>query len=115
MKPCALQMTEIVCGSEQRKKLESIPMSNNVIKSRIDDISENILKQVMEELASFPFAFSLQLDESTDVSNCSQLLNFVRYVNGNKIKEEFLFCEPLLETAKASDVFRMVNFCQAKL
>ena len=102
-------MTEIVCGSEQRKKLVSIPMSNNVIKSRIDDISENILKQVMEELASSPFAFSLQLDESTDVSNCSQLLSFVRYVNGNKIKEEFLFCEPLLETSKASNVFRMVN------
>ena len=109
IKPCALEMTEIVCGSEQRKKLESIPMSNNVIKSKIDDISENILKQVMEELASSPLAFSLQLDESTDVSNCSQLLSFVRYVNGNKIKEEFLFCEPLLETAKTSDVFRMVN------
>ena len=109
IKPCALEMTEIVCGSEKRKKLKSIPMSNNVIKSRIDDISENILKQVMEELASSPFAFSLQLDEFTDVSNCSQLLSFVRYVNGNKIKEEFLFCEPLLETAKASDVFKMVN------
>ena len=91
IKPCALEMTEIVCGSEQRKKLESIPMSNNVIKSRIDDISENILKQVMEELASSPFAFSLQLDESTDVSNCSQLLSFVRYLNGNKIKEDFCF------------------------
>ena len=84
-------------------------MSNNVIKSRIDDISENILKGVMEELASSPFAFSLQLDDSTDVSNCSQLLSFVRYVNGNKIKKEFLFFEPLLETAKASDVFKMVN------
>ena len=29
-------------------------MSNNVVKSRIDDISENILKQVMEELATSP-------------------------------------------------------------
>ena len=34
-------------------------MSNNVDKSRIDDISENILKQVMEELATSPFPFSL--------------------------------------------------------
>ena len=30
-------------------------------------------------------------------------------VNGNEIKEEFLFCEHLLETAKASDVFQKVN------
>ena len=60
----------------------------------------------MEELATSPFPFSLQLDESTDVSYCSQL---VCYVNGNNIKEEFLFSEPLLETAKASDVFQKVN------
>ena len=66
-------------------------MSNNVVKSRIYDILENILKQVMEELATSPFPFSLQLDESTDVSYCSQLVCYVRYVNGNEIKEEFLF------------------------
>ena len=109
IKPCALEMIELVCGSEQRKKIEAIPMSNNVIKSRIADIAENILKQVMEELAASPFAFSMQLDESTDVSQCSQLLVFVRYAHGEKIKEEFLFCEPLLETTKAIDVFRMVK------
>ena len=66
-------------------------MSNNVVKSRIDGISENILKQVIEELATSPFPFSFQLDESTDVSHCSQLVCYVRYVNGNEIKEEFLF------------------------
>ena len=109
IKPCALEMTEIVCGSNLRRKLEGIPMSNNVVKSRIDDISENILKQVMEELATSPFPLSLQLDENIDVSYCSQLVCCVRYVNGNEIKEEFLFREPLLETAKASDVFQKVN------
>ena len=92
-------MTEIVCGSDQRRKLEGIPMSNNVVKLRIDDISENILKQVTEELTTSPFPFSLQLDESTDVSYCSQLVCYVRYVNGHEINEEFLFSEPLLETA----------------
>ena len=34
---------------------------------------------------------------------------YARYVNANEIKEEFLFCETLLETAKASDVFQKVN------
>ena len=89
IKPCALEMTEIVCGSGQRRKLEGIPMSNNVVKLRIDDISENILKQVMEELATSPFPFSLQRDESTDVPYCSQLVCYVHYANGNEIKEEF--------------------------
>ena len=59
IKPCALEMTEIVCGSEQRRKLEGILMSNNIVNSRIHDISEDILKQVMEESASSPFPFSL--------------------------------------------------------
>ena len=84
-------MTEIVCGSDQRRKLEGIPMSNNIVKSRINDISENILRQVMEELATSPFPFSLQLDESTDISYCSLLVCYVRYVNGKEIKEDFLF------------------------
>ena len=64
-------------------------MSNNVVKSRIDDISENILKHVMEELATSPFPFSLQLDENTDVSYCSQLVCYVRYVN--PLWTEFFF------------------------
>ena len=84
-------------------------MSNNVANSRIHDISENILKLVIKELTSSPFPFSLQLDESTDILYCSQLVSYVRYVNGDKIKEEFLFCEPLLDTAKASNVFKMLN------
>ena len=33
----------------------------------------------------------------------------MRYVNGDTIKKEFLFCEPLLNCAKTSDVFKMVN------
>ena len=67
-------MTEIVCGLDQKSKLESIPMSNNVVESRIDDISENIVKQVMKELATSTFSFGLLLDERTDVSYSSQLV-----------------------------------------
>lgn len=109
VKPCALDMVELVCGLEQRKKIEAVPLSNDVIHSRIVDISSNILKQVMEELAATPFPFSMQLDEATDVSQCSQLLAFVRYVHADAIKEEFLFCEPLLETTKAIDILEMVK------
>ena len=74
IKPCALEMTEIVCGLDQKSKLEIIPMSNNVVESRIDDISENIVKQVMKELATSTFSFTLLLDERTDVSYSSQLV-----------------------------------------
>lgn len=61
-------------------------------------MSFNILKQVMEELAATPFPISTQLDKSTGVSQCSQILVFVRYGNVDAIKDEFLFYEPPLET-----------------
>ena len=52
--------------------------------------------------------FALQLDESTDISNLSQLLVYVRYVADERINEKFLFCQPLETTSKAVDVFEML-------
>jgi hypothetical protein len=51
----------------------------------------------------------MQLNETTDFSQCSQLLSFVHYMQADAIKEEFLFCESLLESTKAVDVLEMVN------
>ena len=102
-------MVEIVCGTKERKAPESVPLSNDTILSRIADISANILKQVMEELKTTPFPFSLHLDESLDISNYCQLLVFIPYVHADTIKEEFLFCESLLQHAKATDVLEMLN------
>lgn len=111
IKPCALDIVELVCGKDHRKKVEAVPLSNDVIHSRIVEMSSNVLKQVIEELNASPFPFSMQLDESTDVSQCSQLLVFVRYEQHEtrSIKEEFLFCNSLLGTTKASDVFEMIK------
>ena len=93
----------------KRKAIKSVPLSNDTIQSRITDISANNLKQVMEELKTTPFPFSLQLDESLDNCNCYQLLVFIRYVHADIIKEEFLFCESLPQHAKATDVLEMLN------
>ena len=109
IKPCALEMIELVCGIEQRKKLEAVPFSNDTIRSTIIDISNNILEKVMKELIPSPFSFSMQLDESTNVSQCAQLPVYVQYMNADAIKEEFLFCQPLSETKKAADVLQMVS------
>lgn len=54
-------------GLLQRKKIEAVPLSNDVIHPRTVDMSSNTLNQVMEELAATPFPFSMQLDETTDI------------------------------------------------
>ena len=89
-------------------------MSNDTINCRINDIFNNNLEQVTEELKALPFPFSMQLDESTDVSQRAHLFAYDRYVHAGAIKEDFLFCEPLPESTKAADVLQTVNNFVAK-
>ena len=62
----------------------------------------------MDEIKKSPF-FAVQLDESTDVSQFSQLLAFVRYVHEGNFREEFLFCKPLKLNTRAEDVLEAGN------
>ena len=62
---------------------------------------------MLSKIDSSP-VFALQQDESTDISNLSQLLVYVRFVADERINEEFLFCQPLETTSKAVDVFQML-------
>ena len=71
-------------------------------------MSEDILHQVVADLKASHTKFSQQLDETTDVANFSQLIAFVHYVTGDKIKEEFL-CKHLTSTAKVIDVKRILD------
>ena len=71
-------------------------------------MSNDILLQVVSAPKSSP-VYSLQLDESTDVASCSQLLVYVRYLDGEAMKEEYLFSEPLATTTRGEDVFRMLE------
>ena len=53
-------------------------------------MSEDVKKLVVNEIKASPM-FSFQVDQSTNVSSCAQLLVFVRYIHSGDIKEEFLF------------------------
>lgn len=109
VKPCALGMAKIVLGRDAQKKLQQVPLSNDVIRSRIHAMSQDILQQVLEDIKASPLKVGIQLDESTDVDGCSQLLVFEQYVKEKEILEEFLFCEPLQLTTKGIDVFSLIK------
>ena len=97
IKPAVLKMANIMLGKAAEVKLSQIPLSNDTISDRIEDMSKDILAQVVADLISSPAKFSLQLDETTDVSNLSQLAVFVRYVKGDLIKEDFFYFVSLLQ------------------
>ena len=109
VKPAALKMVNIMLGKTAENKLSQIPLSNDTISNRIKNLSDDILAQIVSDLISSPAKFSLQLDETTDVSNLRQLAVFVRYVKEDEIKEDFLFCQPLTTTTKAADIKKVVD------
>ena len=109
VKPGAMQLANIMLGKEAENKLSLVPLSNDVVISRINDIGENILSQVVADSKASPTKFSIELDETTDVADLNQFIVFVRYVKGQEIKEEFLFCKQLITTAKAIDVKNILD------
>ncbi len=67
---------------------------------------------VVEKLGG---SFSLQLDESTDVSGNAQLIAFVRYIDTDDICEHVLFCKSLEGNTTGENIFNInVNsfFCK---
>ena len=105
--PCAKEIVRLVVSDDAAQKLDDISMSNDTVSRHIKEISQNIKEQVVDEIKKSPFV--IWLDESTDVSQYSQLLVFVRYVHEKNFKEELLFCKPLKLNTRAEDVLKAVN------
>ena len=109
-KPCILKTAGIVLGKEAEKKLAAILLSHNTIQRQIKDLSLDIKSQVVQEIKTALFGlFAIQLDESTDISLCAQLMVYTRYVCNNAFKEEFLFCSALETTTKVADILNKVT------
>ncbi|XP_068227660.1 protein FAM200C-like [Palaemon carinicauda] len=107
LKPCTVYSVRLVLGEESSQKMKLISLSNNTIKNRDAKMSENIKENMVSKVMSSPF-FSLQIDESTDVTNIAQLLAFCRYITDKGIEEKFLFCRQLEMTTKSVDVLAVV-------
>ena len=109
--PCCKDIIRCVGGCDT-EKVALIPHSNDTVRRRIVDMSDDVKQQVIVELKKAPFGkFAIQLDESTDVTACAQLLVFVRYVSGEDFKEDFLFCHTLDSTTRGKDIFiKISNF-----
>ena len=109
IKPAAEVMTRLMCGGEQAKKLELIPLSNDTITRRIKDMSIDIKQQLIARVHK-SVNFAIQLDETTDISSNAQLMVYVRYQGSQDIEEDILFCQSLATTTKGIDIFSKTNY-----
>ena len=103
VKPAAVEMARIMCGDAVANKLAMVPLSNDTIKWRIQEISEGVLQQTIASVKRNG-KFSLQLDGTIDIGNDAQLMMFVRYLDTNDYMKQFLFCRPLAKNTRRANI-----------
>ncbi|KAK2718338.1 hypothetical protein QYM36_005597, partial [Artemia franciscana] len=106
--PALVKVSEIMFDTKTATALQSIPVSNNTISRRIEDIASNIVMQVIEQI-KLTKMFALQLDESTDVSGEAQVIVFVRYQDCSDIRENILFCQNLQSRTTGEELFKVID------
>ncbi|KFD57043.1 hypothetical protein M514_01928 [Trichuris suis] len=102
-----LPVISTVLHRQAAETISSIPLSNNTVQRRIDDMA----KDVEETLCNFlkNTEFSIQLDESTLPSNEALLLAYVRFIKEEQLVEEFLFARELVTDSRGKSIFRVVK------
>ena len=77
--PAAKIFVQNLIGGKEAEKLNSVSLSNDTVKHQILDMSDDISDEVITAVRASKYGFAMQLDESTNVTNCSQLLVYVRF------------------------------------
>ncbi|KAM9320399.1 zinc finger BED domain-containing protein 5-like [Gastrophryne carolinensis] len=106
--PACKAIVNEMLSPESAKEIAKVPLSDNTIARRIDDMSADIETVVLEKVR-ISKKFALQLDESTDISGHCQLLANVRFVDGDAIRENFLFCKALPEKSTGEVIFQVTS------
>ncbi|GFW63351.1 SCAN domain-containing protein 3 [Trichonephila clavipes] len=75
--PAAIEIVETMFGDNFAKELQSIPLSNDTVSRRIDDIAEDVEQQLFGKLRDK--LFSIQLDEATDSNKDAHFIAYVRF------------------------------------
>uniref|UniRef100_A0A8C5BW02 SPIN-DOC-like zinc-finger domain-containing protein n=1 Tax=Gadus morhua TaxID=8049 RepID=A0A8C5BW02_GADMO len=105
LRDCILKVADIVCP-EQKAKLCDISLSNDTVTRRIEDLAKNLKEQLGQRMEGLgKGAFSIALDESTDISDTAQLLIFIQTVTENfEIGEELLSLESIKDRTRGVDI-----------
>lgn len=70
-----IKIAEIIHTKQYGNKLKRTPLSANTVGRWTEDTDEDLKKQVLKQVKQCR-RFAVQLDESTDVSNFSQVTGF---------------------------------------
>ncbi|CAH2015032.1 unnamed protein product [Acanthoscelides obtectus] len=96
--PAVEEVLKTVLHKPASDIIKRIPLSNNTVERRIDEMSSGIESLLCNYLQTTHF--SIQLDESTLPDNAALLLAYVRFIMNQEIYEELLFARTLITDTK---------------
>lgn len=104
IKPAFEILLGTMLGQESTAVLNSIPLSNDTIRRRIDELSSDIEIQLVEKLKKKKF--SVQIDESTVSDSRALLMVYCRYIDDDfQIAEEMCFLKYLETDTTGSSIY----------
>ena len=111
---CMIQTAETLLDGKKRDemldKIKQIPLSDSTAMRRTDLLAEDLVLQLNERLKSTN-CISLAIDESTDMTDNSQLIVFVRYYDESKKEfiEDLLGVAALKERTQGEDIYKTLK------
>ncbi|GFU74207.1 SCAN domain-containing protein 3 [Trichonephila clavipes] len=106
LKPSISAFLKTVLAKDD-KNVKAMPLSQNTVSRRIDEMGEDIEKQLVEKLKTRKF--SVQMDESTFRDSEAVLITYVIYIVKGHFIEEILFCKRLESTTTLEDIFNKLK------
>ena len=106
--PTCSAIVKTMFGPEAEEKIRQIPLSNDTIRRRICGMSTDIQDTVISSVKQSKM-FTMQVDESTDISGKAQLIAFIRFVSDGKISDQFFCCKELKERTTGQDIFDILS------
>lgn len=94
-------------GEKSAETLKTVPLSNDSIRRRIFDISDDLQEQLIEPLTDK--RFSLQFDEATDSNKDCLFIAYVRFDISASLCEDLLFCKYVQTRATADELFKLLD------
>jgi hypothetical protein len=105
--PCKKDICFELLGESASNKINCVPSSNNTITQTVE-LPEDVEEQLFQQIKASSY-YSLQIDESADITNMAILLVYVQYEHTYDVREEMLCSIELTSNTTGAAIFEALD------